>query len=78
MNPARRQVMLQRGLLVGAAFSLLGGPLPAQTPASPAGEGGVVIDHKAVGCIVAGKFPKMNACFSPNSAVARARVYFRA
>ena len=39
---------------------------------------GVNIDHKPVGCIVAGKYPKMNACFSPASNLARARVYFRA
>jgi len=39
---------------------------------------GVNIDHKPVGCIVAGKYPKMNACFSPASSLARARVYFRA
>jgi hypothetical protein len=36
------------------------------------------IDHKPVGCIVAEKYPKMNACFSPASKLARARVYFRA
>ena len=38
---------------------------------------GVEIDHKAVGCIVAGKFPRMNACFTPAASLARARVYFR-
>ena len=38
----------------------------------------MAIDHKAVSCIVAEKFPKLNACFTPNSNVARARVYFRA
>ena len=37
----------------------------------------VAIDHKAVGCIVVGKYPKMNACFTPNADVARSRVYFR-
>jgi hypothetical protein len=37
----------------------------------------VAIDHKAVGCIVVGKYPKMNACFTPTSDVARSRVYFR-
>ena len=37
----------------------------------------VAIDHKAVGRIVVGKYPKMNACFTPNSDVARSRVYFR-
>jgi PKD domain-containing protein len=38
---------------------------------------GVEIDHKQVGCIVVGKYPKMNACFTPASQVARSRVYFR-
>jgi hypothetical protein len=38
---------------------------------------GPAIDHKPVGCIVAGNFPKLNACFSPASTVARARVYFK-
>jgi hypothetical protein len=38
---------------------------------------GVEIDHKAVGCIVVGKYPKMNACFTPAANVARSRVYFR-
>jgi len=39
---------------------------------------GVTIDHSAVGCIVAGKYPKMNACFAPAPNLARGRVYFRA
>ena len=38
----------------------------------------VTIDHNAVGCIVAGHYPKMNACFSPAANLARARIYFRA
>jgi Big-like domain-containing protein len=38
---------------------------------------GLEIDHKAVGCIVVGKYPKLNACFSPASSLARSRVYFR-
>src|SRR5207247_4663907 len=38
---------------------------------------GVNIDHKPVGCIVVGKYPKMNACFTPACTLARARVYFR-
>jgi len=37
----------------------------------------VEIDHKAVGCIVVGKYPKMSSCFTPASGLARARVYFR-
>ena len=38
---------------------------------------GLEIDHKAVGCIVVGKYPKMNACFTPTASFARGRVYFR-
>jgi hypothetical protein len=38
---------------------------------------GLGIDHRKVGCIVAGKYPKLNACFAPASRLARARVYFR-
>jgi PKD domain-containing protein/Big-like domain-containing protein len=45
--------------------------------ASTAGAQGVEIDHKAVGCIVVGKYPKMNACFNPGPNLARGRVYFR-
>ncbi len=37
----------------------------------------IAIDHKAVGCIVVGKYPKMNACFSPAANLARSRLYFR-
>ncbi len=52
--------------------------LPLASSGQEAATGAVAIDHKSVGCIVAGKFPKMNACFVPNSDVARARIYFRA
>jgi hypothetical protein len=38
---------------------------------------GLGIDHRKVGCIVAGKYPSLNACFAPASRLARARVYFR-
>src|SRR5437879_7286103 len=62
--------MLTRGIRLGVAFflPLLPVPLLAQ---------GLNIDHKPVGCIVAEKYPKMNACFSPAGQLARARVYFR-
>jgi hypothetical protein len=39
---------------------------------------GLSIEHKAVGCLVAGGYPKLEACFAPSAALARARVYFRA
>src|SRR6266849_4110598 len=63
--------MLSFAFRPGVAFLLVVAPraLLAQ---------GMNIDHKPVGCIVAGKYPKMNACFSPASSLARARVYFRA
>ncbi len=38
---------------------------------------GVSIDHRPVACLVAGKYPRLNACFAPSSSLARARVYFR-
>jgi hypothetical protein len=34
------------------------------------------IDHKPVGCVVAGKFPKLDACFNPAD-LASARLYFK-
>ena len=48
-------------------------------PLSPAAlrAEGLAIDHRKVGCIVAGKYPRLNACFAPASSLARARVYFR-
>jgi hypothetical protein len=49
----------------------------ASLAASEAQAQGVTIEHKPVGCIVAGKYPKMNACFTPSTKLARARVYFR-
>jgi hypothetical protein len=61
--------MSKHGFWLGLAVLAL---LPAAAGAQ------VTIDHKAVGCIVAGKYPKMNACFSPTANLARARVYFRA
>jgi hypothetical protein len=51
--------------------------LLALSPGLVQAQQGIAIDHKEVSCIVAGKFPKMNACFAPNADVARARVYFR-
>jgi PKD domain-containing protein len=58
-----------RGTLVGVALAVL-------VPAIALPQG-LEIDHKAVGCIVVGKYPKMNACFAPASSLARSRVYFR-
>ena len=50
----------------------------ALAPLTCLAQDGLTIDHKAVGCIVAGQFPVMNACLLPGPAVAQTRVYFRA
>jgi hypothetical protein len=39
---------------------------------------GPTIDHKGVGCVVADRFPSLEAKVTPQTTVARARVYFRA
>jgi hypothetical protein len=50
----------------------------ALSPLTCLAQDGLTIDHKAVGCIVAGQFPRMTACLLPGPAVAQTRVYFRA
>jgi hypothetical protein len=50
----------------------------ARPPAAPwKGERPVIV-HKDVGCVVAGEFPKLEACFTPPESVGRAQVQFRA
>jgi hypothetical protein len=44
---------------------------------TPAGAQPVAIQHQDVACLVAGKFPILDACFRPGPGLARARVYFR-
>jgi hypothetical protein len=61
--------LTRRAAVVGSALLSLS---PALARAQS-----VEIDHKAVGCIVVGKYPKMSSCFTPASSLARARVYFR-
>ena len=61
--------MPRRAAVVGSALLSL---IPALAHAQA-----LQIDHKAVGCIVVGKYPKMSSCFTPASGLARARVYFR-
>jgi hypothetical protein len=39
---------------------------------------GPAIEHRAVSCIVAGAFPRLDACFVPADDLSRARVHFRA
>src|SRR5439155_2245504 len=52
---------------------------PAQAAVAASGaEAPVSIEHRDVGCIVAGHYPKLEACFSPEASVGRRRVQFRA
>jgi hypothetical protein len=65
----RSKCMTGRSIWAGLILTTL-------TPAIALSQG-LEIDHKAVGCIVVGKYPKMNACFTPAANLARSRVYFR-
>lgn len=61
--------MLQRMLSVVVVS--LGAVVPAAAEAP-------TIDHQPVACVVAGKFPRLDARFAPAETVARARVQFQA
>ncbi len=52
-------------------------PPAAAAVAAPTGAP-LSIEHRDVGCIVAGHYPKLEACFSPDASVGRGRVLFRA
>ena len=54
-----------------SAFSAPG-PAQAAPVQSP-----IQIEHNAPACVQAGKYARLDACFRPASALARARVYFR-
>jgi len=63
MSPVRRSCVLGGLVLVGLAA----------VPAVHATE----IDHKAVGCVVAEQFPRLEARLIPVDSVGRARIFFR-
>jgi hypothetical protein len=62
-TPHRRSALLVAAVLATGDLSRAAGP---------------VIEHKAVSCIVAGVFPRLDACFVPADDLSRARVHFRA
>src|SRR5688500_18914301 len=66
--PMTRSVVSAIAILAIAILALAPGAASAQD---------VAIDHRAVGCVVAGQYPIFNACFSPAASLARARVYFK-
>jgi len=50
---------------------------PAPAPSPWKGDRPVIV-HQDVGCVVAGEFPKLEACFTPPESVGKAQVQFRA
>ncbi|HSD65877.1 MAG TPA: hypothetical protein VLF95_04210 [Vicinamibacteria bacterium] len=76
---------LRRPVAAAAAcLSLLFLPSPGlaatqgKPPAAAPGPGALTIEHSAPGCVAAGKYARLAACFRPQEALARARLYFRA
>ncbi len=70
-------VSVQAGQIATAALALTAvqgatTPAPAKPPAT-----GTVIKHEAVGCMIAGEFPMLDATVEPASSVARVRLYFK-
>jgi hypothetical protein len=51
-------------------------PRPQPTPAEAAGQQ-LGVEHRKVGCLVVGRYPRLDACFSPLAEVAGARLFFR-
>ena len=65
MSPVRRSCVLGGLVLVGLAVL------------APSTVHATEIDHKAVGCVVAEQFPRLEARLNPADSVGRARVFFR-
>ena len=57
---------------------LLSGLVVSAVVAAPAAAEGPAIEHQPLACVVAGRFPKLEARFAPADAIARARVQFQA
>lgn len=54
------------------------GALVLSCGADPAFAQSLAVEHKALTCVVAGRHPRVDACFTSGAALARARVLFRA
>ena len=64
------------GLSLVASGLAAGVAVAAQAPTRAPGS--LTIEHQAPGCVAAGKYARVAACFKPQGSLARARVYFRA
>lgn len=52
-------------------------PAPAKAAPAEGASSRLGVEHTKIDCFVAGRFPRVDACFSPPTEVARARLYFR-
>ena len=69
----------RRGYVFGSLVQVVEPPSPRPAPVPAARRPAPVdIDHKAIGCIVAEQFPRLDACFAPEDNVGRAEIHFRA
>ncbi len=62
---------------LAAAVLVISGSARAQAPSAGAASGGLSIEHEAPGCVAAEKYARLSACFRPEDALARGRIYFR-
>jgi hypothetical protein len=73
-----RNVLRTLALVVVAALQIPIARATMQAPAAGGGPGVIDIQHKDVGCVVAGLYPLFNACMFDPAQLSRARVFFRA
>jgi hypothetical protein len=62
---------------LGLGLALAADPGGAGIPDTPS-TGGLTIEHASPGCVAAGQYARLTACFRPEGESARGRVYFRA
>lgn len=73
----RTAVVVGAGLAVLALPFLILGGQAASAAGGPPGEAQLAIVHSAAECVLAERFPQLEACVSPAAQVAQVRVFFR-
>ena len=78
-EPAAAPVLVAQDVAAAqdAAAQAAAPTLPVVPPAPTEPVTATTILHDAIGCMIAGQFPLVNARIEPSAGVARARVYFR-
>src|SRR4051794_28784628 len=74
------RLSVPRSALISVLSFLLAAPAPLATPAAAQNAPGppVSIAHDDVACIVAGQYPRLEACVAPPDRIGRAQIQFRA